>query len=140
MPKKCKNSLTALFALLLLLSACAADDGQASLADTSWILHKMLGVADLAEVDVTLNFDAEGAIGGNGGCNSYGGSYVAIAAEGSIVFSDIFSTEMFCEGGNASEIEAAYFQALAEAQTYSQTFEFLRINGPSGSLEFGLAP
>lgn len=140
MKNKFMGTLTLLLGLLLLLSACGADASAPSLADTSWRLLSMPGDADFDAVEVSLNFDGAGGIGGNGGCNSYGGQYESFAAENTIKFSEIFSTMMFCEENNASAIEAAYFQALNEAQSYTQTFESLRISGPSGTLEFGLAP
>lgn len=55
--------------------------------------------------EVFLNIEKD-KIGGNGGCNSYGGN---IAIKGNTVkFSNIFSTKMFCEGS----VENQYFAAL----------------------------
>ena len=129
----------ALFILLLvLLPACGAAS-ENDLAETSWLLESMPAYADLGPVQVSLQFDSEGAVGGVGGCNSYGGSYALSAANG-IRFSEIFSTEMYCLENNASEIEAAYFQALSQAQTYSRAAESLRLQTTLGELIFAVDP
>ncbi len=67
------------------------------------------------EKDVFLNIEKD-KIGGNGGCNSYGGN---VAMKGNTVrFSNIISTKMFCEGS----IENQYFEALGKVTNFS--FEF----------------
>jgi len=80
---------------LLLLSACGSGGNSPDLAESSWQLIRLPGYTDLGPVDVSLIFGADGSIGGNGGCNSYGGAYQADAADGTIMFSEIFSIEMY---------------------------------------------
>ncbi len=133
-----KHAFALIALAALMLAAWSASSGE-SLADSFWVLRSMPGYADLGPVEVTLIFDAEGAIGGNGGCNSYGGSY-ELNGENGIAFSQIFSTEMYCESNNASQIEQAYFEALSQAQSYSQDFESLRIQTTLGDMVFGVAP
>lgn len=98
--------------LLVLLSACAK---QTSLADTMWKLTSLTGKTFLKDVDVTLNFSTD-AIGGNDGCNSYGGSYKT--DQNNIKFNnDVFSTMMYC----SDEIDVqsrAFYQALTDSATY----------------------
>lgn len=129
----------ALFILLLVLLPACGGASENGLAETSWLLESMPGYADLGPVQVSLQFDSEGAVGGVGGCNSYGGSYALSGANG-IRFSEIFSTEMYCLDNNASEIEAAYFQALSQAQTYSRAAQSLRVQTALGELIFAVAP
>lgn len=72
---------------------------------------------------VTLNIDANGKIGGNGGCNVYGGNYLLkspkkpIKKPRKIKFTDIISTMMACEG--SSNTEGAFFRSLREAVSVS---------------------
>lgn len=61
---------------------------------------------------ITLNID-KNKIGGNGGCNSYGGSFSQKGKE--VTFSEIFSTKMWCDN---SPTENLYFQTLKESIYY----------------------
>lgn len=54
-------------------------------------------VESSAEGAPFLSIAADGAFSGNDGCNSIFGSW-ALAADGSVEFSDVGSTRMFCEG------------------------------------------
>lgn len=137
---KTKLSFTILITIMLILSACGPSEPIQELSDTQWVLVKMPAFDNLGNVEISLNFGTDGSLGGNGGCNGYGGHVDISLGESGIRFSEIFSTEMYCEGHNASEIEAVYFGALIEATSYSQTFEELLISYPSGTLEFLLAP
>jgi heat shock protein HslJ len=58
----------------------------------------------------------ENRIAGNGGCNSFFGSY-ALSTENRIVFSNIGSTKMACD--NMLE-ESAFFQALGATRSYAK--------------------
>lgn len=72
--------------------------------------------AQLPEGDVesaTLTIDAD-SIGGRGPCNTYGGS--AVFADGTVSFSEIFSTLMHCE--DVMDQELAYFEALGTIDSY----------------------
>jgi heat shock protein HslJ len=62
---------------------------------------------------ITLNIDKD-KIGGNGGCNSYGGSFSQTG--NTVKFSDIFSTKMWCDG--SSPTESIYFDALGKSVNY----------------------
>ena len=99
----------------LLLAACAAP-GSGSLAGTSWELISLDG-SPVGGQPLTLQFTSASEVGGFGGCNSYGGSYRAGIAN--ISFSNIVSTLMACADANITNLEGAYFQALAAASSYS---------------------
>jgi heat shock protein HslJ len=58
---------------------------------------------------VTLNISKDGKIGGNGGCNSFGGHY-KFTKPNKIKFSGIISTQMFCE--SSLETEKRFLQSL----------------------------
>lgn len=62
---------------------------------------------------ITLNI-VKDKIGGNGGCNSYGGSFSQTGK--TVKFSDIFSTKMWCE--DSSPTESKYFAALEKSVNF----------------------
>ncbi len=53
------------------------------------------------DVDTFINFDLNGEIGGNVGCNSFGGNYEV--SGDTIVFRSIMSTMMYCEETSPQE-------------------------------------
>jgi heat shock protein HslJ len=68
---------------------------------------------ELPAKPITLNIDKD-KIGGNGGCNSYGGSLLQTAKI--VKFFEIFSTKMYCEG--SSPTESKYFAALEKSVNF----------------------
>jgi heat shock protein HslJ len=109
---------------ILFLIGCAAETtggdtplpNAAQLQANSWLLLELNGQPPVPGTEVTLNFDDE-AIGGNSGCNVYGGSYELI--DGRLTISDIFSTMMACLEDGVMEQEAAFHQALRDAATFT---------------------
>jgi heat shock protein HslJ len=59
---------------------------------------------------ITLKFRADGKVGGNGGCNSYGGDYQVRGDRLSL--SGIISTKRACVQQEAMRQETQYFEAL----------------------------
>jgi heat shock protein HslJ len=55
----------------------------------------------IPNVDASINFDSKSQISGNVGCNGFGGSYKV--SGGTITFSAIISTMMYCEETSAQE-------------------------------------
>ena len=102
-------------AALALLSLPAAADGNpmADLIGTSWKLTALDGAAVDAKVTSTLVISAD-SIGGNGGCNTYGGDLAATAT--GIDISQVFSTMMACDG---LDQEQAFFAALEAADNFA---------------------
>ena len=86
-------SLTAL--ALLSLPATADGNPLADLIGTSWKLAALDGAPVDAKVTSTLVISAD-SVGGNGGCNTYGGN-LAATPDG-IDISQVFSTMMACDG------------------------------------------
>jgi heat shock protein HslJ len=74
----------------------------------SMILDKDMAIP-LTGKPITLNIETD-KIGGSGGCNSYGGSFMQ--AEDTVEFSDIISTKMWCAN---APTENKYFQALEKS-------------------------
>lgn len=97
-----KTFLFALAAILLALTACS----NASTDITGeW---KLVSYGDAANptpaipnVDTSIHFDSNGQMGGNVGCNSFGGNYEV--SGDTIVFGAVMSTMMYCEETSAQE-------------------------------------
>ncbi|MEQ8445615.1 MAG: YbaY family lipoprotein [Pelagibacterium sp.] len=104
----------------------------ADLAGTAWLLT-MLGDAPAADgVETTLIFgETDAALGGAGGCNSYGGS-ITVEDDGSLSISNVFSTMMACEEAKMNQ-EHAFFDALDMASGYSIDGETLVLVDDEGS-------
>ena len=80
---------------------------------------------------VTLNMDKDGKLGGNSGCNAFGGNY-EFKKPNKIKISRIISTKMYCE--ETSKTENAFFSALQDAHTIEVRENTLEIVAPSGSV------
>lgn len=114
--------------LVVLLSACST---QTSLVDTKWQLTSLAGNAPLVDVNVTLNFSKD-AIGGNDGCNVYGGSYKS--AKDTITFgNDIFSTMMYCTDEIAVQYQA-FYESLKQTASYKITDGNLSLVDANGTV------
>lgn len=101
-------------AALALLSLPATADGNplADLIGTSWKLAALDGAPVDAKITSTLV--VSDSIGGNGGCNTYGGN-LAATPDG-IDISQVFSTMMACDG---LAQEQAFFAALEAADSFA---------------------
>lgn len=100
-----------LIALVILLSACSG--GSVSL-EGEWTLisygDSSNPTSALPNVETSINFDADNQVGGNVGCNSFGGEYKLNGKQ--VTFSGIFSTLMFCEG--TMDQETVFLNILSE--------------------------
>lgn len=123
----------------VLLAACTPISAD-QLSGTSWVLVSLDGKTQVGEIiggrAVTLYFESSGEAGGSGGCNSFGATYEADPANGSISFSEIVSTLMACTDEGVGDVEAAYFAALSTADRYEVTGDSLTITGGGHSLVF----
>jgi heat shock protein HslJ len=96
------------------------------LADSQWELTSIDGQAVVAANNpVTLQFTADQQVGGNGGCNSYGGTYRM--SGDAIAFSDVASTLMACMDNSLMEQEQVYFAALQAATRFNISGDQLTI-------------
>jgi heat shock protein HslJ len=87
------------------------------LEGTNWRLAEINGEMPLANTEVTLSFN-EGILGGNAGCNSYGGDYV-VGPGGALQIGDVFRTLMAClEPDGVMEQEEAYLSTLERGNSY----------------------
>jgi heat shock protein HslJ len=75
--------------------------------------------------NLTLVFEAENRVEGNGGCNGFGGTYTV---EGNaITISEIVGTLMACAEDEATQQESTYLQALQAATRFEVTDDQLTI-------------
>ncbi len=96
-----------------------------------WALTELTldgNVVELGTARPTLQFEAGGQAGGNGGCNSYSGPYQT-GAGGKLSFGPFVSTEMACD---ALSVESAYFQALAKVEKFSVEGSKLKLSSTDG--------
>ena len=121
------------------LAALGADEAASSeplptdaIEGVTWQLQEqavdgaLAGVPD--DVVVTLILE-DGGVGGNGGCNSYFGSYTLDGD--AVTFGEIGSTLMAC-APPAGDVEAAYFANLASVATWSSDGGSLTMAGADG--------
>lgn len=95
--------------LVEIVSKTAVEMPKIDLTGTQWTLVSNTGVAVLPETEVTMDFAEAGRLGGNAGCNSYGGDY---ALQGiSFTPGMMMSTLMACED-SINQQESAYLAAL----------------------------
>ncbi len=126
--------ILAITLLVLMLSACATPTPEPQLEGTTWELVSMGDQLPVPGTTITITFD-EGQLGGNSGCNSYGGAY---EVEGdSFKPGELFSTMMYCEAEGVMDQEAAYLKFLSQVRSFSFIDGGLYMSQPDGSqLEF----
>jgi heat shock protein HslJ len=122
-------------AAITALSVPVLADGNevADLVGTSWKLTQLEGQPVADAVNSTLAISAD-SVGGNGGCNTYGGDF-AQTPDG-IDISQVFSTMMACDG---LQQEQAFFAALEATDAYALVDGDLHLMG-NGTVLAQLAP
>ncbi|MCB2223710.1 MAG: META domain-containing protein [Actinobacteria bacterium] len=94
--------------------------GAAGLTGTSWVVVSFgIDGADdpvLPDAVPTIRFFEDGTIGGNSGCNSFGGS-IALGPGDGVSIVDLAWTEMACMDQGVMDQEQRFFQALARVDT-----------------------
>jgi heat shock protein HslJ len=116
-----------------------------ALAGTSWRLETLTtpsGEAPvMGEAALTLAFDANGEVTGEGGCNQFGGQY--LAEDGGLTISDIVQTERACQDQALMDQEQQYLSALMEATNFTiqetRDGTLLRLDTAAGPLVFAAA-
>lgn len=102
-----------LAATVVLIGGCSPQASEPAELEGSWVLESLGGVSELKHADpdvTTLMTLAAGKATGNGGVNSFTGTYDAPAA-GKVTFGPIAATKM-AGPDNAMAQEAAFFAAL----------------------------
>ena len=125
--------------ILLLVSLMSCSQGTDDLADTKWELISLNGKDLLEGTAITLAF-TETYLGGQMGCNGYGGSpdsgkYIS-KGDGTFQLGDPFAvTVQLCkEPEGIMEQEAEYIQTLIAATQYQVFDNHLEIGNESGEM------
>jgi heat shock protein HslJ len=100
------------------------------LPGSSWLLTATSGqdhqTLVLPGSSVTLSFEDENRISGNGGCNGYSGVYT-LGEDDEIALSEIVSTLMACEDTQVTTQESIYLGALGSVTHYDLTEQRLTL-------------
>lgn len=107
------------------LAACSAAAAPDPLANTLWTVTDYVSPAQtggmataLAGTEVTIDFGADGELGGSAGCNRFGGSYTVDGD--SLTFSALAMTMMACAAPDGvMEQEAAVLSALGSVSAFA---------------------
>ncbi len=122
--------------LTLLLTACAAlametNKQTATLPGSAWQVINFAGQAPLANHPITIEFDNEGNIAGDGSCNRFGGS---CKIEGDkIEVGPLRSTRRACEP-DIMQQEQKFLALLTAATAWSMDGDVLILTAPDGEI------
>jgi heat shock protein HslJ len=124
----------------VLLSACGTGAGATStLVGTQWVLtgleHNGVDQPLVSGTQLTIQFD-NGTLGGNAGCNSFGGNYSVNGQ--TLTISELHQTLMGCDAP-ILEQEDRYTNALTKAQSFALQGTTLTITSVEGTLRFNRA-
>ena len=125
-----------IMAILMMLTACSTGKTSPDLSATQWKLVSYGPVSDqtLAApgIDTLLKFGADGKVGGNLGCNSFGGDYTQKGDQ--ITFGPLVSTLMACPEPQMSQ-ESISFAILTGSVNFTINGDSLTITDASGKNE-----
>ncbi len=122
-----RNILSLSLLICMILFSCKSQDttqkaskqAETSLVGTKWVLTKLNGdvvnltTDELQQPYIKLSKN-DSSVGGNGGCNGFGGRY-ALKENQNIAFSEILSTMRHCEDHG---IESVFIANLHKAHSY----------------------
>ena len=101
-----------------------------SLTNTNWSLVSINGQPPIAGRALTLSFQAGGQLGGDSGCNSFGGQYQINGSK--LTVSQMISTMRACAEQPLNDQEAAFQKALGETTQLSLAGNQLTLKNASG--------
>ncbi|MBE0697540.1 MAG: META domain-containing protein [Anaerolineaceae bacterium] len=115
--------------ITILISSCSGLNGSSNL-EGKWKLSLINGQAPLTGSTISAKFE-KGEIGGNSGCNSYGGKYSTSGNK--LTLSQLAMTEMACmDPQGVMDQESAFLQAFGQAASYSLNGGNLEVQNASG--------
>lgn len=109
--------------------------GQSQVQDLTGTEWRLVSLAEVGAIDParapTLGFQELDRVGGNTGCNQYGGP---VSLEGTrIRFGPLVATKMACVDTLVQQIETAYLAALEATTTFRIDGEQLVLEGEGGT-------
>ncbi|MBW8009957.1 MAG: META domain-containing protein [Chloroflexi bacterium] len=142
--RKLNKKMLLVLTLGVILAACASTGnplGGTIPMDKEWHLSLLNGSELIPGSKIILRFYFGNEIGGNAGCNYFGGGYTS--EDGSMHFSEVTSTMTAClEPEGLMDQESAYFEAFANTTAYRVEDERLELFDADGEtiLEFIMRP
>lgn len=131
----------AVAAAAVLLAGCTAvvPAGPAtSLKNTSWVVTEIQGEPTLPDFQPTIAFGAADEVGGNSGCNNFGGTYTLTGTQ--ISFGELMMTAMLCTDNGRDQQETAFHQALGTAVSVRFSGDTVEMLDGDGAVALLLAP
>jgi len=119
-----------IFGLMLLAGCINAGPSVEAFEGTSWVLTSLNGSSPLEDATITLNFEDE-TVGGDAGCNSYGGDYL-LSGETDVTISNLVSTLRACADPELGEQETAYLRILGGVTGYNLSASQLELFNDAG--------
>jgi heat shock protein HslJ len=117
------------FFAVVVLTVCGAGASAAGaevmLAGTNWQLLKLGPTGALDSAPATLSFSKDGKVSGNGGCNSFEGSYTVSGM--TLTIDSLTAGKKMC-GDDVNAQEASLLKALGESKTFFISATRLSIN------------
>lgn len=115
----------------VVLTRVAAPETPPPLQGTQWRLTALGGAAAAVAAPGHATFDADGRVGGQSGCNTFGGAYIA-RPDGAFLAGPMFSTMMACEPARMEQ-ERAVFAAFEAARGWRIEGAALTLTGADGA-------
>lgn len=129
------SSFIVILALVLLTNCTSQNSNTSAKVDREWMLIKFqnfskdLMVNNKAKLDLS-NKETPNRFGANMGCNKIFGQ-VNFKNDGSVKFSEIGSTMMYCDRG--MELEDAFGKALPTMTKYNISGHYLTLSDDNGN-------
>lgn len=106
---------------------------EVSFIGTKWMLTKLNGdILNLSETDLEPPFiklsAKDNGVGGNGGCNSFGGTF-SLKDHQHIEFSQMLATMRYCEGSTIENVFMANLQKAVSYTIYNDELTFIDEDG-----------
>lgn len=131
----------AVAAAAVLLTGCTAvvpAGPAASLNNTSWVVTEIQGEPTIPDFQPTIDFGAADEVGGNSGCNNFGGTYTLTGTE--ISFGELMMTAMLCTDNGRDQQETAFHAALKTVVSVRFAGDTVEMLDGDGAVALLLAP
>lgn len=131
----------AAIAAATLLAGCTAvvpAGPAASLKNTSWVVTEVNGEPTLADFQPTIAFGSADEVGGNSGCNNFGGTYTLTGTQ--ISFGELMMTAMLCTDNGRNQQETAFHTALGTVVSVRFASDTVEMLDGDGAVALLLAP
>ena len=122
-----------LYSILIVFILSACSPGKTASIQGQWKLISYGSVPNqipaMADVETMIDFDNEGRMSGNVGCNNFGGAYTV---DGDMIeFGPVMTTEMFCEA--VADQESGTFATLQGVVSFELNGNLLTITSADGN-------